>query len=91
MWTQILTGLGAGIVYGVIGFAKNLTSSNPNDWDWAKFGATAVVCAVVGGFAAYEGTDYGIMVNSIVAVGSTEALTKVVKTVWNYFAKKRKK
>lgn len=56
---EILTGIGGGIISGIIaaalGFAHTHEGTN---FDFASFGQTVIVGGFVGGFAGYSGVSY---------------------------------
>ena len=84
---QIGIGALAGLVYGLIGYAKNKRQNTKTAFSTIATIKPIVICAVVGGVAGYMGLDVsnmGLLVTGTVGV----TVTKVIDQIWGIVFKK---
>ena len=83
MWTQVIEGLGSGLVIALLGYAK---SAKAEDFDWQKFGLTTLVGAIIGAIAGFMGTTYDATMQMTLFAGITTVVDNVIKAVYRLFA-----
>ena len=64
MIEQIIHGSIGGLAVAITGAGKS-----KKKFQWSKFGSSIVVATIVGGLAASQGIDYGLLANSGLAAG----------------------
>ena len=82
---SIITGALAGLGYGLLGFGKNKRKKG-NEFSLVKTIKPIVICAIVGGIAAYVGMDLssmGVVMTSSIGI----SVTKVIDLLWGILFK----
>jgi len=82
---QIVVGVLTGIGYALLGFGKNKRKDKNTKLCWKKMLKSVVICAVVGGIAAYQGLDLGnftaIMTSSL-GITATKLIDLIYKIIF---------
>lgn len=81
--TQILIGAGAGVTYGLTGFAK----SEGEQIDWVKLGTTVIIGAAAGAVGAVAKWELPVAYDFMISAGAVaiieNALKALKRKIWN--------
>lgn len=79
-FTTILAGVGAGITFGLSGFAKNRGDA----FDWLKFGRTVLIGAATGVVASLYGVQLEVAQTYFIELGIVPVVENGLKTIYRY-------
>jgi len=84
-----ITGLGYGLIggvaYGLAGYFN--AAKTIGDFKLKPFLYLVCTSGVVGAIAGFNGTDFGLVANSSMAVGISVFVKKIIDKLWTYFKK----
>lgn len=84
MYMEILKGAGYGIVTSILGWARK-DSKNLESFDLMKMLPTILLSAVIGGFVAYTGQEFGLVYDAAINGGGAILIQNLLKSVWKRF------
>ena len=79
---SILSGAIGGILYGVVGYAKNKKDIT-NEFDITSLATTVLGSAVIGAASAYMGLPYDAVANGAFGVFFTQITKKIISILLN--------
>ena len=77
MISHIITSIGAGIVYGLLGYAKS-----EEKFDTKKFSRALILGALAGGYAAYAGVSWNEAYTFLASAGWVALVDFTLKLIW---------
>lgn len=86
MYETILTGIGAGLTYGLSSFAKK----EGQEFDWSKFGTTMIIGAGAGVSMALLNQPIDVAYAYLINLGAVPVVENFIKIVYRKIIKKKK-
>jgi len=89
----VVAGLGGGLCWAVLGFVRNKTTKEPEDFDAKKFIKSVIVGGAVGSYLAYSGSIVDISTieaflgNSVIATPLVGVAEKVASLIYGALGK----